>query len=139
MYTYGQVHDRVQYFMYLLSSLAQVGGISDVLLIFSHDIYSVEINDMVRSIKFCKVLQVSKNVLTSPSEMISDFNYLYPQQIFYPYSIQTHEHVFPGDDANDCSPGVDESACVASNVPMDLFILVVSFLTILMTSLIYSC
>lgn len=63
----------------MIVSLAQVRDISQVLLVFSHDIFDEEINELVQSVDFCKVLQ-----------------------IFYPHSIQTHPHEFPGEDANDC-------------------------------------
>ncbi|XP_055304055.1 alpha-1,6-mannosyl-glycoprotein 2-beta-N-acetylglucosaminyltransferase isoform X2 [Sitodiplosis mosellana] len=74
-----QVHTRIEYLRHLIVSLAQAKDISKTLLIFSHDYYDENINDLVQTIDFCKVLQ-----------------------IFYPYSIQTHEHEFPGEDPNDC-------------------------------------
>lgn len=74
-----QVHTRVRYLRHLIISLAQVRDIDTVLLIMSHDIWDDEINDLVQSIDFCKVMQ-----------------------IFYPYSIQTHPDSFPGESANDC-------------------------------------
>lgn len=61
-------------------SLAQARDIDTTLLIFSHDFFNSEINDLIQSIDFCKVLQ-----------------------IFYPYSIQTHPNTFPGPSPNDCS------------------------------------
>jgi alpha-1,6-mannosyl-glycoprotein beta-1,2-N-acetylglucosaminyltransferase len=39
-------------------SLAQANAISKTLLVFSHDYYDEEINDLVQSIDFCKVMQV---------------------------------------------------------------------------------
>ena len=53
-----QVHDRIQYLTYLIDSFAKVSDINKALLIFSHDVYDEEINDMILSIKFCKVMQV---------------------------------------------------------------------------------
>lgn len=50
-----QVHNRGDYFSYLLKSLSRAKGIEDVLLIISHDYYSEEINRHVESIEFCKV------------------------------------------------------------------------------------
>lgn len=50
-----QVHDRAKYLAQLVKSLGEAVGIENVLLIFSHDFYSPEINDIIRSIKFCRV------------------------------------------------------------------------------------
>ncbi|XP_070490725.1 alpha-1,6-mannosyl-glycoprotein 2-beta-N-acetylglucosaminyltransferase isoform X1 [Chironomus tepperi] len=74
-----QVHKRITYLRHLIVSLAQAKDISKTLLIFSHDFYDEEINDLVQSIDFCKVMQ-----------------------IFYPFSIQTHPNEFPGTDPKDC-------------------------------------
>ncbi|XP_037972039.2 alpha-1,6-mannosyl-glycoprotein 2-beta-N-acetylglucosaminyltransferase isoform X6 [Plutella xylostella] len=74
-----QVHTRITYLRHLIVSLAQAKDIERTLLIFSHDYYDEEVNDLVRSIDFTKVMQ-----------------------IFYPYSIQTHPNEFPGVDPNDC-------------------------------------
>ncbi|KAL0269763.1 UNVERIFIED_CONTAM: hypothetical protein PYX00_007389 [Menopon gallinae] len=74
-----QVHTRITYLRHLIVSLAQAKDIDTVLLVFSHDYYDEEINELVQSIDFCKVMQ-----------------------IFYPYSIQTHPDVFPGASPNDC-------------------------------------
>ncbi|XP_004534142.1 alpha-1,6-mannosyl-glycoprotein 2-beta-N-acetylglucosaminyltransferase isoform X3 [Ceratitis capitata] len=74
-----QVHTRITYLRHLIVSLAQAKDISKTLLIFSHDYYDDDINDLVQTIDFCKVIQ-----------------------IFYPYSIQTHPNEFPGVDPNDC-------------------------------------
>lgn len=75
----SQVHTRINYLRHLIVSLAQARDISKTLLIFSHDYYDDDINDLVQQIDFCKVLQ-----------------------IFYPYSIQTHPDEYPGVDPNDC-------------------------------------
>ncbi|XP_041983644.1 alpha-1,6-mannosyl-glycoprotein 2-beta-N-acetylglucosaminyltransferase isoform X5 [Aricia agestis] len=74
-----QVHTRLTYLRHLIVSLAQARDIDKTLLIFSHDYYDEEINSLVRSIDFTKVMQ-----------------------IFYPYSVQTHTNEFPGMDPNDC-------------------------------------
>ncbi|XP_037303048.1 alpha-1,6-mannosyl-glycoprotein 2-beta-N-acetylglucosaminyltransferase isoform X2 [Manduca sexta] len=74
-----QVHTRLTYLRHLIVSLAQARDIDRTLLVFSHDYYDEEINTLVRSIDFTKVIQ-----------------------IFYPYSIQTHPNEFPGMDPNDC-------------------------------------
>ncbi|EGK97160.1 AGAP004397-PB [Anopheles gambiae str. PEST] len=73
------VHKRITYLRHLIVSLAQARGISRTLLVFSHDYYDDDINDLVQSIDFCKVIQ-----------------------IFYPFSIQTHPTEFPGADPGDC-------------------------------------
>ncbi|KAL9894814.1 alpha-1,6-mannosyl-glycoprotein 2-beta-N-acetylglucosaminyltransferase-like isoform 1-T1 [Glossina fuscipes fuscipes] len=62
-----QVHTRVTYLSYLIGSLPKAFAIERVLLIFSHDYYDEDINDLVKSIKFCKVMQ-----------------------IFYPYPVHSH-------------------------------------------------
>ncbi|XP_058129809.1 alpha-1,6-mannosyl-glycoprotein 2-beta-N-acetylglucosaminyltransferase [Anopheles ziemanni] len=74
-----QVHKRITYLRHLIVSLAQARDISRTLLVFSHDFYDDDINDLVQSIDFCKVMQ-----------------------IFYPFSIQTHPNEFPGADPGDC-------------------------------------
>jgi alpha-1,6-mannosyl-glycoprotein beta-1,2-N-acetylglucosaminyltransferase len=74
-----QVHQRLNYLQNLISSLAQAKGIGNALLIISHDFFDQQINELVQSIDFCKMMQ-----------------------IFYPYSIQTHLHKFPGDSPGDC-------------------------------------
>nr|XP_032293726.1 uncharacterized protein LOC6627966 isoform X4 [Drosophila virilis] len=86
-----QVHKRINYLKYLVNSLSHAKDISKVLLVFSHDVYDKEINDYVQAIDFCMVIQ-----------------------IFYPHSLQTHPHTFPGKDPNDCPRNItkDESCIV---------------------------
>ena len=74
-----QVHDRISYLSHLISSLAMVTNIHNTLIIFSHDVWDEKINNLISSIEFTQTLQ-----------------------IFYPYSIQTHPHIFPGTDPADC-------------------------------------
>jgi alpha-1,6-mannosyl-glycoprotein beta-1,2-N-acetylglucosaminyltransferase len=74
-----QVHKRAAYLRHLIDSLGRAKHISKTLLIFSHDFYDEEINELVQSIDFCRVMQ-----------------------IFYPFSIQTHPNEFPGTSAFDC-------------------------------------
>ncbi|CAK9824840.1 Alpha-1,6-mannosyl-glycoprotein 2-beta-N-acetylglucosaminyltransferase [Anthophora retusa] len=74
-----QVHTRLTYLRHLIVSLAQAKGIEQTLLVFSHDVWHPDINYLVQSVDFCRVMQ-----------------------IFYPHSIQTHPRSFPGEDANDC-------------------------------------
>ena len=66
---------NVSYFMYFL----QAKDIDRTLIIFSHDIWDDEVNELINSVDFAKTLQ-----------------------IFYPYSIQTHTNAFPGESPNDC-------------------------------------
>ncbi|CAL8316069.1 unnamed protein product [Merluccius merluccius] len=74
-----QVHNRPDYLKLLIDSLRRADGVASVLLIFSHDFWSPEINRAVASVDFCQVLQ-----------------------IFFPFSVQLHPHEFPGDDPRDC-------------------------------------
>lgn len=74
-----QVHTRLTYLRHLIVSLAQAKDIEQTLLVFSHDVWHPDINYLVQSVDFCRVMQ-----------------------IFYPHSIQTHPHSFPGEDPNDC-------------------------------------
>ncbi|XP_022217431.1 alpha-1,6-mannosyl-glycoprotein 2-beta-N-acetylglucosaminyltransferase isoform X4 [Drosophila obscura] len=87
-----QVHTRITYLRHLIVSLAQAQDITKVLLVFSHDYYDEDINDLVQQIDFCKVLQ-----------------------IFYPYSIQTHPHEYPGVDPNDCPRNIKKDQAMISN------------------------
>lgn len=77
-----QVHSNLFYFQKLLESLKQARGISEALLVFSHDYYDNGINNAVRSVHFAKYMQ-----------------------IFYPYSIQLYPNVYPGYDSKLCSDG----------------------------------
>lgn len=72
------------YLRHIIISLAQAEGIENSLLVFSHDYYDEDINDLVQNIDFCKVMQ-----------------------IFYPYSIQTHLNQFPGESPNDCPRNIN--------------------------------
>ncbi|MFT7817331.1 alpha-1,6-mannosyl-glycoprotein 2-beta-N-acetylglucosaminyltransferase [Arapaima gigas] len=74
-----QVHNRPEYLKLLVESLRQARGIENILLIFSHDYWSPEVNQIVASVDFCQVLQ-----------------------IFFPFSIQLYPHEFPGNDPKDC-------------------------------------
>ena len=60
-------------------SLSRAKHIENTLLIFSHDYWDPDINNLVASIDFAKCMQ-----------------------IFYPYSIQTHVTEFPGETPGDC-------------------------------------
>lgn len=50
-----QVHNRPKYLEKLVESLRAARDISSVLLIFSHDFYSAELNKIIRQIDFCRV------------------------------------------------------------------------------------
>lgn len=84
-----QVHARLTYLRHLIVSLAQAKGIEQTLLVFSHDVWDPDINYLVQSVDFCRVMQ-----------------------IFYPYSIQTHPHTFPGEDPNDCPRNIKKERFV---------------------------
>uniref|UniRef100_A0A7E4V047 Alpha-1,6-mannosyl-glycoprotein 2-beta-N-acetylglucosaminyltransferase n=1 Tax=Panagrellus redivivus TaxID=6233 RepID=A0A7E4V047_PANRE len=76
-----QVHQRIEYLKLLIDTLRHAVGIEEALLVFSHDLYDEAINDVVREIDFCRVIQ-----------------------IFYPTNIQIFANVFPGTDPDDCVP-----------------------------------
>ncbi|ENN83612.1 hypothetical protein YQE_00033, partial [Dendroctonus ponderosae] len=84
-----QVHNRLEYLGRLIESLSKAKHIEDTLLVFSHDVFNEEINELVRRIPFCKVMQ-----------------------IFFPYSLQTHRDRFPGTDPRDCPRDLKKSAQV---------------------------
>jgi len=50
-----QVHNRTEYLRHLVSSLRKAVDIDRALLVFSHDFYSDELNDIVAAINFCPV------------------------------------------------------------------------------------
>ncbi|XP_064847214.1 alpha-1,6-mannosyl-glycoprotein 2-beta-N-acetylglucosaminyltransferase-like [Oncorhynchus masou masou] len=74
-----QVHNRPDYLKILIKSLENTAEVHNLLLIFSHDYFSEEINYIVQGITFCKVLQ-----------------------IYFPYSTQLYPSEFPGQDSRDC-------------------------------------
>ncbi|KAK8517863.1 hypothetical protein V6N13_128017 [Hibiscus sabdariffa] len=79
------VHNRPQYLQVAVKSLSNVVGISETLLIVSHDGYFEEMNKIVEGIKFCRV-----------------------KQIFAPYSPHVFTDSFPGFSPNDCK-GKDDA------------------------------
>lgn len=93
-----QVHNRITYLRHLVLSLSKVKDISKTLLIFSHDVYDEQINELVQSIDFCKVMQ-----------------------IFYPFSIQTHPNEFPGTDPKDCRRDVNKLQAITQNCQNALY------------------
>lgn len=50
-----QVHSRLNYLKELISSLRETKYIEQTLVIFSHDLYNEEINELVGTIDFCAV------------------------------------------------------------------------------------
>ena len=50
-----QVHNRADYLRHLVDSLRKAKNIEHSLLIFSHDYYAEEMNEIVRAIDFCPV------------------------------------------------------------------------------------
>ena len=74
-----QVHSRLNYLRELIESLKHTKHINETLVIFSHDLYDVEMNKLIENITFCSTLQ-----------------------IFYPFSLQLYPDKFPGQDSNDC-------------------------------------
>lgn len=87
-----QVHNRIHYLKYLIESLSKAQDINQVLLIFSHDIYENDMNQLIQNITFCKVMQ-----------------------IFLPYSIEANPHEFPGNDPNDCPRDIGKSEALNTN------------------------
>jgi len=97
-----QVHTRITYLRHLIVSLAQAQDIEKTLIVFSHDYYDPEANELVQSVDFARVMQ-----------------------IFYPLSIQTHPDSFPGQSKGDCPRNINyEQAqilkCTNANHP-DLY------------------
>nr|XP_018902859.1 PREDICTED: alpha-1,6-mannosyl-glycoprotein 2-beta-N-acetylglucosaminyltransferase-like isoform X1 [Bemisia tabaci] len=86
-----QVHNRIQYLRHLITSLAKAKDIESALLIFSHDYYDAELNELVQTIRFCKFMQ-----------------------IFYPHSIQTHMNEFPGESPGDCPRNINKEQAIAN-------------------------
>ncbi|XP_043692468.1 alpha-1,6-mannosyl-glycoprotein 2-beta-N-acetylglucosaminyltransferase [Telopea speciosissima] len=80
------VHNRPQYLQVVVKSLSNVEGISETLLIVSHDGYFEEMNKIVESIRFCQV-----------------------KQIFAPYSPHLFPDSFPGVSPADCQDKDDPS------------------------------
>lgn len=88
------VHNRPQYLQLVVDSLSNVVGISETLLIVSHDGYFEEMNKIVEGIKFCQV-----------------------KQIFAPYSPHVFPDSFPGVSPKDCKDKDDpiKNHCVGNS------------------------
>ncbi|KAK4470237.1 hypothetical protein MN116_005811 [Schistosoma mekongi] len=94
-----QVHNRSVELSLLIESLRRTSGIEKALIIFSHDVYSDELNNLIGSIRFTRTAQ-----------------------IFYPHSIQIFPNSFPGTDPRDChsriSPAeASDTGCLNSGWP----------------------
>ncbi|XP_062323678.1 alpha-1,6-mannosyl-glycoprotein 2-beta-N-acetylglucosaminyltransferase [Osmerus eperlanus] len=94
-----QVHNRPDYLKLLVESLRKAEGIERVLLVFSHDFWSPEVNQVVASVDFCQVLQ-----------------------IFFPFSIQLYPQEFPGNDPKDCPRDISKTealmlGCINAEYP----------------------
>ena len=50
-----QVHNRIGYVRQLIESFKRARDMDKIFLIFSHDYYSKPINDLIKTISFCKV------------------------------------------------------------------------------------
>ncbi|XP_077408668.1 alpha-1,6-mannosyl-glycoprotein 2-beta-N-acetylglucosaminyltransferase [Vanacampus margaritifer] len=84
-----QVHNRPEYLQLLIKSLEKASEVHSILLIFSHDYFSEEINGIVQGITFCKVLQ-----------------------IYFPFSTQLYPTEFPGQDPRDCPRDISKDNAI---------------------------
>ncbi|MCO5607309.1 hypothetical protein L7F22_061502 [Adiantum nelumboides] len=80
------VHNRPAYLKVAVQGLSRVIGISEALLIISHDGFFPEMNAIVEGIRFCQV-----------------------KQIFAPFSPHIFPHAFPGVSSNDCVKKDDQN------------------------------
>lgn len=78
------VHNRSQYLQVVVDSLSKVDGISETLLIVSHDGYFEDMNKIIDGIRFCQV-----------------------KQIYAPYSPHLFSDSFPGVSPADCKDKAD--------------------------------
>ena len=78
--------------------------INETLVIFSHDVYMKEMNEIVEAIDFCAVCLtlLLLKFLSKDFFLIIYFVFTKTLQIFYPFSIQLYPNKFPGEDPNDC-------------------------------------
>jgi len=87
-----QIHSRFNYLKALIQSLKNTKHIEDSLVIFSHDVYDEEMNNLINNITFCATLQ-----------------------IFYPFSLQVYQNRFPGGDPNDCKKTYTKAQAIKAN------------------------
>lgn len=88
------VHNRPQYLKVAVDSLSRVVGISETLLVISHDGYYEEMNKIVDGIRFCQV-----------------------KQIFAPYSPHIFPDSFPGVSPRDCKDKEDPAKKKCEGTP----------------------
>ena len=105
-----QVHKRRNYLSHLIQSLSLSAGLEKTLLIFSHDVWEEEINDLVRSISFARTTQ-----------------------IFFPLSLQTHRTVFPGQASGDCPRDLSRGDRNSINMMMMKMIMIMRMMTMTTT------
>ena len=67
------MHNRLEYLRHLIVSLAQARDIDSVLLIFSHDYFDEDINQLITTIDFCKVrgIFIARNIFIMVSPSVS--------------------------------------------------------------------
>ncbi|XP_076058360.1 uncharacterized protein LOC143035313 [Oratosquilla oratoria] len=82
-----QVHNRLENLRFLVESLTNTRYINETLVLFSHDLWDEAINAFVGNISAFRVMQM-----------------------FFPFSVQLHPHVFPGRDPRDCKWDVKMSS-----------------------------
>ncbi|KAH8870451.1 Alpha-1,6-mannosyl-glycoprotein 2-beta-N-acetylglucosaminyltransferase [Schistosoma japonicum] len=87
-----KVHNRSLELSLLIESLRRTSGIEKALVIFSHDVYSDELNNLIGSIRFTRTAQ-----------------------IFYPHSIQIFPNSFPGTDPRDCHSRINPANPLNAN------------------------
>ena len=88
---------------HLIRSLSLASGIDKTLLIFSHDVWDEQLNYLVR----CLYLLTSCCMTTYKNIIFRSIDFAKVLQIFYPFSLQTHEHSFPGESHRDCPRDAD--------------------------------
>ncbi|VEL15396.1 unnamed protein product [Protopolystoma xenopodis] len=69
----------------LIETMRLAAGIENCLLVFSHDVFLLEMNTLIQSIRFARVLQ-----------------------IFFPFSQQIYTSRFPGPDPADCPRNIQQ-------------------------------
>lgn len=86
----SKVESRTDYLEYLIKSFEDVKGIADVLLIFSHAVYDANVNELVQSIRYCRVMQVKCWIYHDYVAFSIKFLFLYRYFIHIPFK---HIHV----------------------------------------------
>ena len=86
------VNDRSKYLRGLIESLSRVRGIENTLLVFSHNVDSPEINEIIKS----EANFAAKTM-----------------QIFFPYRLQVYTKEFPGQNPLDCPRNIPKNEVFA--------------------------